>query len=148
MEDGFEQAAASGLGDSELRLQPITNRHQLIHPRDDATLFREGCEGDCKGTNIVEVQPWLACTICTLNQLVSSPDWGHEAKQKPSGKASFCGSNQSHMLANICLAKVLVEQCWIRDTSPCDDDQEVTLGDPCPSAFGLSGRIDACEAIK
>ena len=42
MEDGFEEAAAFGLGGGELRFQPVAQGHQFIHLGDDAVLFGEG----------------------------------------------------------------------------------------------------------
>ena len=39
--DGFKEAAAVLLGHSDLRLQLITEAHQLIHLRDDAVLLSE-----------------------------------------------------------------------------------------------------------
>ncbi len=40
----FEEAAAFGLGSSELRFQLVAEGHQLIHLGDDAMLFGEGWE--------------------------------------------------------------------------------------------------------
>jgi hypothetical protein len=48
VEDGFEEAAASGLGGSELRFKPVAKRHQLFDFGDDAVLFGKGGEGKNK----------------------------------------------------------------------------------------------------
>ena len=44
MKDGFEEAAAFGLGGGELRFQPVAQGHQLVRFGDDALLFGEGWE--------------------------------------------------------------------------------------------------------
>ena len=41
MEDGFEEAAAFGSSDRELRLQPVAQIHQFIDLCNDALLLRE-----------------------------------------------------------------------------------------------------------
>jgi hypothetical protein len=48
-EQGVEQAAAGAGRRGEVRLQPVTQRHQRIDLGDDAVLFGEGWErkGDC-----------------------------------------------------------------------------------------------------
>ena len=44
MENGFEKAAAFGLGGGELRFQPVAQGQQLVDFGDDAVLFGEGRE--------------------------------------------------------------------------------------------------------
>ncbi len=44
VQDGFEEAAAFGLGGGELRFQPVAEGHQFIDFGDDAVLFGEGWE--------------------------------------------------------------------------------------------------------
>ena len=44
MHNGFEEAAAFGLGDGELRFQPVAEGHQLVNFCDDAVLFGKGRE--------------------------------------------------------------------------------------------------------
>ena len=39
VEDGFQQAAAFGLGGRELLFQPVAEGHQFVHLGDDAVLF-------------------------------------------------------------------------------------------------------------
>ena len=39
MKDGFEEAAAFGLGGGELRFQPVAQGHQFFDLGDDAMLF-------------------------------------------------------------------------------------------------------------
>lgn len=45
MEQGFEEAAAFGVGDGELRSQPVAQNHQFIDFGDDAMLLGDGWEG-------------------------------------------------------------------------------------------------------
>lgn len=42
VKDGFEEAAALGLGGGELRFQAVAEGHQLVDFGDDAVLFGEG----------------------------------------------------------------------------------------------------------
>lgn len=44
MQNGFEKAAAFGLGAGELRFQSVAEGHQIIDFGDDALLFGEGRE--------------------------------------------------------------------------------------------------------
>ena len=46
MEDGFEEAAALGLGGGELRFQAVAEGHQLVDFGDDAVLFGQRRKGD------------------------------------------------------------------------------------------------------
>ena len=41
LQDGFEEAAAFGLGGGELRFQPVAQGHQFVDFGDDAVLFGE-----------------------------------------------------------------------------------------------------------
>ena len=49
VQDGFEQAAALGLREGELRFQLVAQRHQVIHFGDDPALFGDWREAnsDC-----------------------------------------------------------------------------------------------------
>ena len=51
MQDGFEEAAVSGLGGCELRFQPVAEGHQLIHFGNDVVLFGEGWEWNGERVN-------------------------------------------------------------------------------------------------
>ena len=104
MQNGFEEAAAFGLGGGELRFQPVAQGHQFVYFCDDSVLFGEGWKGDSQRTNVVEIQPRLPRTISTLNQFGSSSGRCHQTKQKPAGKTCCCGFNQSNVLTHICLA--------------------------------------------
>ena len=42
VQDGFEEAAAFGLGDAELGFQPVAQGHQFFDFGDDAVVFNEG----------------------------------------------------------------------------------------------------------
>ena len=42
VEEGFEQAAAFGLGGGELLFQPVAEGHQFVHLGDDAVLLGFG----------------------------------------------------------------------------------------------------------
>lgn len=66
MEDGFEEAAALGLGPRELRFELITDRHQFVDLGDDAILLGEWGDRNCERTNVVEVQSRLAGTVRAL----------------------------------------------------------------------------------
>ena len=86
MQNGFEEAAAFGLGGGELRFQPVAQGHQFIHPSDDAVLFSEGRERNKKSLHTADTKV-LNCWPCATGWKRSSPP------PKPKAAASskpFC----------------------------------------------------------
>ena len=59
MQNGFEEAAAFGLGGGELRFQPVAEGQQFVDFGDDAELLFEGWEGDRHSLRISDIKMGL-----------------------------------------------------------------------------------------
>jgi hypothetical protein len=69
MEKCFEQATVFGFGSSELRFQPIAQRHQFIHLGHDAVLFSKGGMATGKRFNFAALISLAVCPVAVLSRI-------------------------------------------------------------------------------